>query len=122
MLIGIDASRANKPVKTGVEWYAFHLIQELKKQTAGSRHQWALYTNEPLTGELAQLPENWYEVRARWVPKYLWTQVRMTWEMWRRAPDVFFEPAHVLPPIRPEWSVVTVHDIGFHRYPLLYTS
>jgi len=88
--------------------------------TVGGKHQWALYTNEPLTGELSKLPENWYEVRARWWPKYLWTQIRMTWEMWRRGPDIFFEPAHVLPPIRPEWSVVTVHDIGFHRYPQMY--
>ena len=33
MIIGIDASRANKANRTGVEWYAFHLIQELKKLT-----------------------------------------------------------------------------------------
>jgi hypothetical protein len=31
MLIGIDATRANKTAKTGVEWYAWHVIQELKK-------------------------------------------------------------------------------------------
>jgi glycosyltransferase involved in cell wall biosynthesis len=120
MIIGIDASRANKPQKTGVEWYAFHVIEELKKLTAGDKHQWVLYTREPLTGPLAQLPANWYEVRAAWSPKYLWTQGRMAWEMWRRPIDVFFVPAHVLPIIRPEKSVVTIHDIGFHRYPKLY--
>ena len=31
MLIGIDASRANLVRKTGVEWYSYHLINELKK-------------------------------------------------------------------------------------------
>lgn len=31
MIIGIDASRANHEQKTGVEWYAFFVIQELKK-------------------------------------------------------------------------------------------
>ena len=31
MKIGIDVSRANHEQKTGVEWYAFHLVQELKK-------------------------------------------------------------------------------------------
>src|SRR3989339_716774 len=31
ILIGIDASRANKIKKTGTEWYSYHLIQELKK-------------------------------------------------------------------------------------------
>ena len=90
MLIGIDASRANKPNKTGVEWYAFHLIQELKKLTVGDKHQWVLYTREPLQGPLAELPENWFEVRAGWSPKYLWTQARMSWEMpWYTITDSF---------------------------------
>jgi glycosyltransferase involved in cell wall biosynthesis len=120
MLIGIDASRANKPEKTGVEWYAWHLIQELKKLTQGDGNSWVLYTREPLKNELSALPENWYEVRAGWPPKRLWTQVRMSWEMWRRPADVLFVPAHVLPPIRPEKSVVTVHDVGFRRMPHLY--
>lgn len=120
MLIGIDASRANKPNKTGVEWYAYHLIQELKKLTKGDKHSWVLYTNDPLEGALAELPENWYEVRAKWSPKYLWTQARMSWEMSRRPVDVLFVPAHVLPIVRPDKSVVTIHDIGFHRYPKLY--
>lgn len=120
MLIGIDASRANKSQKTGVEWYAFYLIEELKKLTANDRNQWVLYTRAPLTGDLAVLPENWYEVRAKWFPKYLWTQARMSWEMMRRPADVLFVPAHVLPPIRPDHSVVTVHDVGFRRMPHLY--
>src|SRR3989344_7304771 len=34
MTIGIDASRANRENKTGVEWYSYHLIQELKKMTS----------------------------------------------------------------------------------------
>ncbi|MFA5129778.1 MAG: glycosyltransferase family 1 protein [Patescibacteria group bacterium] len=120
MLIGIDASRANKAQKTGVEWYSFHLIQELKKLTVGDKHQWVLYSREPLRGDLAKLPENWYEVRAKWPPKYLWTRIRMSWELWRRPPDVFFEPAHILAPFHPEHSVVTVHDVGFRRMPQFY--
>lgn len=122
MLIGIDASRANKPNRTGVEWYAYHLIQELKQITADGPHKWVLYSNEPLKDGLEKLPENWYEVRATWPPKYLWTKVRMSWEMWRRPTDVLFAPAHVLPPMRPERGVVTVHDVGFRRYPKLYTK
>ncbi len=120
MLIGIDATRANKPEKTGVEWYAWHLIQEMKKLTVNDGNSWVLYTREPLRGELSALPENWYEVRAGWPPRRLWTQVRLSWEMWRRPVDVLFVPAHVLPSIRPEKSVVTVHDVGFRRHPRLY--
>ncbi|MHB8830869.1 MAG: glycosyltransferase family 4 protein [Patescibacteria group bacterium] len=120
MIIGIDASRANKSAKTGVEWYAWHLIQELKKLTKGDNNSWILYTNEMLQGGLEQLPDNWYEVRAHWPLMKGWTQARLSWEMWRRPPEVLFVPAHVLPRVCPKKSVVTVHDVGFHRYPNLY--
>ena len=122
MLIGIDASRANKSQKTGVEWYSFHLIQALKKLTENDGNSGVLYPREPLKGALVELPTNWYEVRAGWPPRRLWTQVRMSWEMWRRPADVLFVPAHVLPTIRPEKSVVTIHDVGFRRFPKLYSQ
>ncbi|MFZ6015879.1 MAG: glycosyltransferase family 4 protein [Patescibacteria group bacterium] len=120
MLIGIDASRANKTKKTGVEWYAWHVIEELKKLTTDSPHSWALYTNEILKGGLEKLPKNWYEVRAKWPVKKGWTQVRLSYELWRKPSDVFFIPAHVMPRICPDKSVVTIHDVGFRRYPQLY--
>lgn len=120
MIIGIDASRANKPAKTGVEWYAWHLIQELKLLTKGDNNSWILYSNEMLRSGLEQLPENWYEVRAHWPIKKGWTQVRLSWEMWRRPPEVLFVPAHILPRVIPKKSVVTIHDVGFHRFPQLY--
>ena len=31
MLIGIDASRANRKFKGGTEWYSYYLIRELAK-------------------------------------------------------------------------------------------
>jgi glycosyltransferase involved in cell wall biosynthesis len=120
MIIGIDASRANKKIKTGVEWYSWHIIQELKKLTANDGNTWVLYTREPLEDLLRDLPENWYEVRAGWPPRKMWTQVRMAYEMWRRPADVLFVPGHVLPTVRPERSVVTIHDVGFRRFPRLY--
>lgn len=122
MLIGIDASRANKPNKTGVEWYSYHLIQQLKTLTEKDQNTWVLYTNDVLKGGLEKLPDNWYEVRARWPIGKGWTQLRLSWELWRRPTDVFFVPAHVLPRISSKKSVVTVHDIGFHRLPQLYKS
>ncbi|MBU2566760.1 glycosyltransferase family 4 protein [Patescibacteria group bacterium] len=122
MLIGIDASRANKSSKTGVEWYSWHLIQELKKITKGDVNSWVLYSNEILKNGLEKLPESWYEVRARWMPKKGWTQVRLSYELWRRPTDVFFVPAHVLPRISAKKSVVTIHDVGFRRLPQIYKS
>ena len=120
MLIGIDASRANKKHKTGVEWYAYHLIQELKKND--SENQYYLYTREKLMGGLANCPPNFKEVVLGWAPGYLWTQLRLSWEMkfGKYKPDILFVPAHVLPILHPKKSIVTIHDVGFSAYPKLY--
>ncbi|MCC6563949.1 glycosyltransferase family 4 protein [Candidatus Uhrbacteria bacterium] len=120
MHIGIEASRANRPVKTGVEWYAWHVIQQMKELPGAAKHEWSLYSNEALTGGLQSGPANWKERRLPWPPKYLWTQARLSWEMRRRPSDVLFVPAHVLPVISPKKSVVTVHDVGFKRFPEVY--
>ncbi len=120
MRIGIEASRANRPVKTGVEWYAWHVIRQMKTLPESAKHEWLLYTNDALNGGLESGPENWKEKRLPWPPKYLWTQARLTWEMMKRAPDVLFVPAHILPRISPKKSVVTIHDVGFKRFPEVY--
>jgi len=120
MIIGIEASRANRLQKTGVEWYSYRIIQELKKIPENDRYSWLLYSNLPLAMGLERGPANWHERRLNWPPKYLWTQIRLSWEMMQRKPDVLFVPAHVLPRIVPSKTVVTVHDIGFHRLPKLY--
>jgi glycosyltransferase involved in cell wall biosynthesis len=122
MLIGIEASRANKAQKTGVEWYAWHLIQELKHLTSGDRNVWRLYTNEALTGGLESVPSNWNEVRASWPFPFGWTQLRLSWEMMRRPIDVLFLPGSTMPRLTPKRTVVTLHDVGFHRFPKLYKS
>ncbi|MFA5935830.1 MAG: glycosyltransferase family 1 protein [Patescibacteria group bacterium] len=120
MLIGIEASRANKTAKTGVEWYAWHVIQELKRQTGADGHSWVLYTNEALHSGLEVLPENWFEVRAKWPFRFGWTQLRLSWELKRRPIDVLWLPGSTMPRYLPKKSVVTLHDIGFHRLPHLY--
>jgi len=120
MMIGIEATRANKPGKTGVEWYAWHIIQELKALTAGDGNSWVLYSNKPLTGGLEKLPDNWYEVRLKWSLPYGWTQIPFSYEMRRHKIDVLWMPGSTLPRIFPAKTVVTVHDIGFHRLPHLY--
>lgn len=120
MLIGIEATRANKPYRTGVEWYAFHVIQELKKITAQEGHSWLLYSNASLIGGLEKLPSQWYDIRVTWPFPFGWTQFRLSWELYRRPIDVLWLPGSVLPRYCPKKTVVTVHDIGFHRFPHLY--
>lgn len=126
MLIGIDASRANNKNKTGVEWYAWHLIQNLKKISSdpqtGSNLQFVLYSREKLTGEIADLPPNWTAKVLYWPPKRFWTQIRLSYEMLVHPLDVLFVPSHVFPIIHPKKTVMTIHDIAALRFPKIYSQ
>lgn len=126
MKIGIDASRANSDQKTGVEWYAYFLIQELKmieiktKIKTEDEITFVLYSDKPLKGELARLPEGWSSKVLKWPPNRLWTQIRLSLEMLINPPDVLFIPAHVFPIIHPKKTVMMVHDVAAARFPQSY--
>lgn len=140
MIISIDASRANKDNKTGTEWYSYYVIEELKKIKGKEGIKFVLYGNTPLKGDLGKMPPPpyqggeeegrgegvnlvWQEKILGWPPKYLWTQIRLWWELLINPPDVLFVPAHTIPflPIRRKTKIiVTVHDVGFKRFPELY--
>lgn len=119
-IIGIDASRANYEKRTGTEWYAYHLIQHLKA-VIPSEHRVLLYSTTPLRDGLEKLPPNWESRVLGWPPKRLWTQLRLSWEMFRRPPDLLFVPVHAMPVILPKRSVTTLHDVAFVSTPEAYT-
>lgn len=121
MVIGIDASRANKDNRTGVEWYAFEIIENMKKILPNNIRV-VLYSDEQLRGELANLPENWESKVLKWPPKKFWTQARLSIEMLLHKPDVLFIPAHTVPLIHPKKTVMTVHDIAAVRFPGGYSK
>ena len=116
MIIGIDASRANTLQRTGVESYAFEIIEGLKKTLPGDVTV-RLYSREPLQGPIAKLPENWESKVLAWSPKRLWTQLRLSLEMVLHKPDILFVPAHVAPLIHPRKTVMMVHDVAAMRFP-----
>lgn len=143
MLIGIDASRANRKFKGGTEWYSYYLIRELAK--IDSKNQYILYSDKPLAGGLADLTDEnytappgrvdsygWQEIKSpfgnfrvkilKWPFIYLWTQIRLSYEMLAHRVNILFVPAHTLPIIHPKKSIVTIHDIGFERFAKLYSS
>ncbi|MEA3248748.1 MAG: glycosyltransferase family 1 protein [Patescibacteria group bacterium] len=119
-VIGIDASRANSITRTGTEWYAYHLIRELKSLIPDSC-QVVLYSKEPLRDDLVDLPAHWENRVLRWPPRYLWTQMRLAWEMLVRPPDLLFVPAHTLPLVLPKKAVTTLHDVTFMVVPEAYS-
>lgn len=117
MLIGIDASRANKPQKTGTETYAYCLIQALS--LIDPKNNYILYSNTPLRDDLVKLPGN-FKSKIMPFPK-LWSQLRLSLEMLKNPPQVLFEPSHTIPLIHPQKTIVTLHDLGFKHFPHLYT-
>lgn len=119
MKIGIDASRANASERTGTEWYAYHLVQALKRIEVPGL-EYALYAKEPLRDGLEALPPEWSARVLGWPPKRFWNQLRLSWELARRPVDLFFQPTHTLPLFTPRRVVATLHDVGFEKYPKLF--
>jgi len=118
MLIGIDASRAVVEQRTGTENYSLYLIRAIL--ALGREHEYRLYCNAPPhRGLLSELYGA--EIVAMPFPR-LWTHLRLSWEMMRRPPDVLFVPAHVLPLVHPQRSVVVVHDLGYKYYPEMHPT
>ncbi len=140
MIIGIDASRANREHKSGTEWYSYYLIKYFAQFDA--ENQYILYSDTPLRGGLLDLTklgiedegrrdEPVYDGRGyqviksphgnfkgsilRWPFPYLWTLGRLSFEMIRHKPDILFVPAHSLPLFRGRKTVNTIHDVSFRE-------
>jgi glycosyltransferase involved in cell wall biosynthesis len=113
-IIGIDASRAARARRTGVETYALELIKGLAKLTS-PRLRLRLYTPHP--PRHTDWPDSPH-VETRVIPwPRLWTHLRLAAELRQHPPDILFVPAHVLPLYCPVPAVVTVHDLGYVHYP-----
>ena len=124
MVLGIDASQANRKIRSGTEWYAWHLIKEFKKLASGRTDlEVRLYTRDELQTDLAQgLPSNFQVKVLTWPLRYFWGQIRLSLEMLFNPPDILFCPAHTIPFFHPKKIFTTLHDVGFEDYPELYTK
>ena len=123
MVIGLDASRANRQRKTGTEWYSFYLIKNLA--AIDRRNRYWLYVDESPSQELKDAVKNNpnFTIKfLRWPFYAFWTLGRLSLEMLIARPDVLFIPAHTLPLFYPRRTVNTIHDIAFVREQNLYRS
>ncbi|MDP3836917.1 MAG: glycosyltransferase family 1 protein [bacterium] len=121
MLIGIDASRANRSLRTGTEWYSFYIISHLA--AIDRENEYVLYLDKEPVADLAAAVSLYSNVRfkiLKWPWRYFWTIGRLSLEMIKNRPDVLFVPAHSLPLIHPRRTVNTVHDIAFIRENRVY--
>lgn len=138
MLIGIDASRAFLHHRTGIEEYAFRVIQYLQKElpeetsvvlyTRQVKREKGQETREAKEGEnfpssISHFPSKFFPSngKIRTIPwKYLWTQGGLAWEMFRRPVDVLLVPAHTVPWVHPRKTVVVVHGLEYEFCPKAY--
>jgi glycosyltransferase involved in cell wall biosynthesis len=135
VIIGIDASRAMLAGATGTEHYSWQIISALVRQL----YQLTMHNDDIRLRLYTRWGEDqiqaFYSKNDRLVEitpiatKRLWTHIGLSRELLRNAPDAMFIPAHVLPiacfknikkQLQPNVSVrtvVTVHDIGYRRFP-----
>lgn len=119
----IDATSAAKQQKTGVERYAFALIEAMKACPLQEDERVVLYTQASLPDSLARLPERWSVQVLSWPFSRGWMKFRVAWECIRRSPTVLFVPAQGLPFMTGKTRVVTtVHDVEFLRVPQLFAA
>lgn len=112
-IIGLDASRALSTAPTGTEAYSFHLIRALLPRLR--RHTVRLYCRQPPPPAVREAFQG-AELRVMPFPR-LWTHIRLSGEMIVHPPDLLFVPAHVIPPVHPRHTLVTVHDVGYRTFP-----
>lgn len=108
-------------MKTGVERHSFELLRAMRASLPPDAEV-VLYSRVPLPPELGPFDDRWRNRVLRWPLKYFWTQLRLSWEMLRRPPDVLFVPGHLLPRIIPKRTVATIHDASFVNFPQFYPA
>jgi glycosyltransferase involved in cell wall biosynthesis len=94
MVIAIDASRSVATIqKTGVEKVSDELLSELKTQLAKLNNiEVVFYTPQ----EIDWLPEENQKI-LHWPFKFLWTQIRLAFELIFHPPEYMFFPVHAMP-------------------------
>ncbi len=111
MLIGVDASRINRPLLTGTETYSLELLRALLRLDRSNVYR--LYLARALAA--GTLPTD-RPIETRLIQRNrLWTHVGLSAEMRRAPPELLFVPSHVIPLVHPSRTVVVVYDVG-HRY------
>ena len=120
MKLGIDTSRYGHSEATGVEWYSYHLLNELIP-LCGREHKSKVFLYSPKDFTLTvDLPFN---VRKKVIPsKRFWTVFRFSLELLFNPVDRLFVPSHTLPFFSPKKSVITIHDVAFKYFRKCYSK
>lgn len=116
MKIGIDGSRAFLPERTGIEEYSYQVIKHLRDSLHGNTVYLYIRFGQKVDFDL---PEHW-RVRELWLPRF-WTQIRLSLELFFHPVDVLFIPAHTVPFLHPQKTIVTIHGLEYEFCPGAYS-
>lgn len=118
MIVGIDVSRYGHSESTGVEWYSYHLLNELFPMLGRDHNaEVRLYSPHDFIPAV-ELPFNVHKYILPF--KKYWTLIRLSYEMLVKPVDRLFVPSHMLPLVVPKKSVITIHDVAFKKIPEVY--
>lgn len=118
MKIGIDASRAFLRERTGIEEYSYQTIKHLREPLKD--HQVVLYLRKNQDTRINfELPEKW-SIKVIKFPRF-WTQLGLALEMLWNPVEILFIPAHIIPWIHPENTIVAIHGLEYEFMPEAYS-
>lgn len=125
MALGIDASRSVKTIqKTGVELVSDELLKTISNQQPAISNLEIIYYTP---SKIDWLPAANQRI-LRWPFKFLWTQIRLIWELIFHPPEKMFFPVHAMPflliasyQLGDTNYFRVIHDIAFKKQPKLYS-
>ena len=116
MKIGIDSSRAFVKNRTGIEEYSYQVVKHLREELSDCNVILYLRRDQSIDFDL---PKKW-EIRRINFSRF-WTQLGLSFEMFRRPIDVLFVPSHTVPFIHPKDTIVTIHGLEYEIMPEAYS-
>ncbi len=120
MKIGIHTGSAFCSERTGVEEYVYQIITHIAKLKEQNEHEFILYVNPKTADFIPQLPKN-FKIKKLNSP-FLWTKIRLSFELFFHPVDVLFLPANFLPFFYPKNTVTTIHGLEFEYLPKDYSK
>jgi len=116
MKIAIDANEANVESRVRTGQYAGEI---LSRWHSSSRNHFDLLLKDSPLPNMPQAKSSWHYRVIR--PARAWTRLSLPLHLlMHRDYQVFWNPAHYLPPYTGCPSVVTIHDLAYEYFPSLF--
>src|SRR3990172_8238262 len=118
MVIAIDGYEANIEKRVGISRYAYEIIRWLYQ--INENHIFRIYLPENPIGDLPAETPSWKYIVRR--PKKLWTYFGLPIALLIDSPQakVVFSPTHYIPRFTSIPRVMSIMDLSYIRYPVLF--